>query len=385
MFRRFSDFIKGYVQIEVNGKFCEKFLNLIIRKGIIIKNIHRISKDKIYLTIYIKDFLKIKSVAKTSSCKIKIAKKKGAHFTVVKYRRRIILLSGIAICALLVYTMSNIIFTIEIYGNKNLKTEYIQQLLNKNGIKPFVFNKIKGSDIAKSIMSENENIAWIGIEVSGSKVMVDVVEKADLPEVYNPEEQFNIISDADGIISYFHLKKGFSVVQTGETVKKGQLLVSGVTDSQTQDIRYLNPEADIKMISWITEKSQTPLTKTIDNLTKNKVTNIYLKINDKTYGITRKIPFKYYSLKTEEKDLFPGVKMIIKHNIENIPEKIVYKDKELFEIERKKLYNKIVDKLTSEYEVLNIDASYSVNGDVLVTTVTCAVEGPFIKKIEINK
>ena len=65
MFRRFSDFIKGYVQIEVNGNFCEKFLNLIIRKGIIIKNIHRISKDKIYLTIYIKDFLKIKSVAKT--------------------------------------------------------------------------------------------------------------------------------------------------------------------------------------------------------------------------------------------------------------------------------------------------------------------------------
>ena len=247
------------------------------------------------------------------------------------------------------------------------------------------FNKIKGSDIAKSIMSENENIAWIGIEVSGSKVMVEVVEKPDLPEVYNPEEQFNIISDADGIISYFHLKKGFSVVQTGDTVKKGQLLVSGVTESQTQDIRYLNPEADIKMISWITEKSQTPLTKNIDNLTKKKVTNIYLKINDKTYGITRKIPFKYYSLKTEEKDLLPGVKMIIKHNIENIPEKIVYKDKELFEIERKKLYNKIVDKLTSEYEVLNIDASYSVDGDVLVTTVTCAVEGPFTKKIEINK
>ena len=78
-------------------------------------------------------------MAKTSSCKIKIAKKKGVHFTVVKYRRRIILLSGIAICALLVYTMSNMIFTVEIYGNNNLKTEYIQQLLNKNGIKPFVF------------------------------------------------------------------------------------------------------------------------------------------------------------------------------------------------------------------------------------------------------
>lgn len=385
MFRGFSDFIKGYVQIEVKGSFCEKFLNLVIKKGIVIKNIYRVSVDKIYLTIYIKDFLKIKSVAKTSSCKIKIAKKIGAHFTFVKYRKRIILLSGIAICALLVYTMSNMIFTVEIYGNSTLKTEYIEQLLNKNGIRPFVFNNIKGSDVAKSIMSKNENIAWIGIEVSGSKVVVEVVEKPNLPEVYDPEEQFNIIADADGIISYFQLKKGFSVVQMRDTVKKGQLLISGVTDSQTQDIRYLNPEADIKMISWITEKSETALTKNIDNLTKNKVTNIYLEINGKTYGITRKIPFKYYSLKTEEKNLFPGVRLIKKHNIENIPEKIIYKDKELFEIERKKLYNKIVDKLTSEYEVLNIDASYTVNGDILITTVTCTVEGPFTKKIAINK
>ena len=31
MFKRFSDFIKGYVQIEVNGSFCEKFLKIVCR------------------------------------------------------------------------------------------------------------------------------------------------------------------------------------------------------------------------------------------------------------------------------------------------------------------------------------------------------------------
>lgn len=385
MFRRFSDFIKGYVQIEVKGTFCEKFLNLIIKKGIVIKDIYRVDKNIIILVIYIKDFIKIKNVAKISSCKIRIAKKKGAHFTVNKYRKRIILVVGIALSALLVYTMSNMIFTVEISGNNEIKTEYISQLLKKNGIKPFAFNNIKGAEVAKKIMSENQNIAWAGIEVNGSKVIVNIVEKPDVPEIYNPEQQYNLVADTDGVVNHFFVKKGFSVVKYGDTVKKGQLLVSGVTDSQTQEIRYINPEADIKIISWLTEKAEASLTKTVDNLTKNKITNIYLDINGREFGVTRKIPFKFYSIKTEESKLLPGVKLIKKHNIENVPQKISYKKEELFEIEQKKLYNKITDSLTTEYEVLNVESDCVTENGKLITTVTCTVEGPFVKKIPINQ
>ena len=385
MFKGISEFLKGYVKIKVTGSFCEKFLNLLIKNKIVVKEIKRISDNEIILTIYVKDFVKVKSASKISCCKIHISKKIGAGFITFLYRKRIILISGIALCFVLVYTMSNMIFSVEIKGNYQLSTDYILNILNDNGIKPFMFKNNKGSDVAKRIMSENDNIAWIGIDISGSKVIVDVVEKPDLPDVYNPMERFNIIASYDGVISDFYLKKGFAVVGAGDTVKKGQLIVSGVTDSATQQIRYVNPEADIKLICWVSEKSSEPLTKSVDNLTNRKITNIYFEINNKKVGIIRKIPFKYYNKQTDEFELPFDIKLIKTVNIENVPEKIIYDEKELFEIERKKLYNNIISRFTDEYKVLNVDASYTVDGGILTTTVICTVEGPFTEKSAINE
>ncbi len=385
MFNKLHDFIKGYVLVEISGNFCEKFLNLVIKRKIKLKDVYRINEDKLILKIYIKDFIKIKNIAKTSSCKVKIAKRNGLHFTIQKYRRRLFLILGIALCILMIYTMSNMVFFVEITGNKTISTDYINELLRSNGIRPFAFNNIKGSEIANNIMSQNNNIAWIGIEIDGNKVLVEIVEKPDEPDVYNPEGMYNIVSSTDGVVTDIYLKKGFPVVKTGDTVKKGQLLVSGVTDSKIQEIRYLNPEADINIITWLTAKSEAQFTKNVDNFTNNVLTDMYFEINGRQIGIIRKIPYKFYSIKTEEKSIFPGVKFVKRLNIENIPEKIVYNEKELFEIERKKLYNKITGDLSSEYEILNTDASYIRENDKLITTITCTVEGPFINKIDINE
>lgn len=385
MFKNISEFFKGYVRIKVCGNFCEKFLNILLKNKIVIKEIKRISEKEIILTIYVKDFIKVKSASKVSGCKIHISKKTGAGFTAFLYRKRIILFSGIALCFVLVYTMSNMIFSIEIKGNYQLSTEYIMNLLSANGIRPFMFKNNSGSDAAKRIMSDNENIAWIGIDITGSKVIVDIVEKPDIPEVYDPMNKFNIVASCDGVISDFFLKKGFAVAGAGDTVKKGQLIVSGVTDSATQQIRYINPEADIRLICWISEQSSQPIVKEVENLTNNKITNTYLKINDSKIGIIRRIPYKYYNIKTDEINLPFNIKLIKTVNIENIPEKIVYDEKELFEIERKKLYNNIISRLTDECKILNVDASYDVDGELLNTTVVCTVEGPFTEKSAINE
>lgn len=385
MFKSVSEFFKGYVRIKVSGNFCEKFLNILLKNKIVLKNIKRMSDKEIILTIYVKDFIKVKNASKVSGCKIHITKKTGAGFTAFLYRKRIILFSGIALCFVMVYTMSNMIFSVEIKGNYNLSNEYIMSLLNANGIRPFMFKNNSGSDAAKRIMSDNENIAWIGIDITGSKVVVDVVEKPDIPKVYDPMSKFNIVASYDGVISDFFLKKGFAVAGTGDTVKKGQLIVSGVTDSATQQIRYINPEADIKLICWMSEQSSQPVVKDVENLTNNKITNVYLNVNGKSLGFIRKVPYKYYNVKTEEINLPFNIKLIKTVNIENIPEKIVYDEKELFEIERKRLYNNIISRLTDECKILNVDARYTVENEILNTTVVCTVEGPFTEKSAINE
>ena len=378
---KISDFIKGYVVIEVKGNFCERFLNLAVNKGIKIKNVNKVNSEKVYMCISVKDFLKIKSVAKMSSCKVSVRKKAGLTIKSNKYKKRNALIIGVIACVITVYWLSNWILSVEITGNQYVSTETLKASLKNKGVKIFGSNNFKGKEVANKLLSENPEISWVGVSIKGNKVLVEIVEKNELPEVYNPELKYNIVSDADGVISTYYLKKGFAVVGKGDTVKKGQLLVSGITDSSVKDIRYLNPEADINIVTWITEKSQIPLVQTKDNYTNRVIKDTFVEINGKKYGITRKVPFKYYNIKTTEKTVIPYVKLIVVNKMENIPQKIVYNEKELFEIERKKLYNKIVSGLTQEYKVIDTKYDYTSDGVNLYTTVTCAIDGPYVKKI----
>ena len=376
-----KDFIKGYVVIEVSGNYCERFLNLACKSGISVKNIKTTENEKVLMKIYIKDFFKIRSVARKSSCKVSIHKKDGLAVKTNKYRKRNTFVLGVILSVLLIFYLSNCILSVEISGNQKISTEVLKASLKEKGVKLFAGNNIKGKEIANEILNENPLISWAGVTVDGNKVIVEIVEKEKLPEIYNPEEKYNIVATTDGIISSYYLKKGFPVVKKGDTVKKGQLLVSGVTDSSAINVRYINPEADIKLVTWVTESSSESLVQNKDNLTNRSIKDTYLEINGKRYGITRKVPYKYYNVKTTEKTVIPFVKYIKVEKIENVPQKIVYNQKELFEIERKKLYNNIISKLSQEYKVLETKYEYILNDGEITTTVTCTIEGPYVEKI----
>ena len=64
----------GYVRIEVEGYYVERFINICTNRKILIWNLKREKGVKLYLNIGIKDFKKLGEIVKKSNCKIKILK-----------------------------------------------------------------------------------------------------------------------------------------------------------------------------------------------------------------------------------------------------------------------------------------------------------------------
>ena len=62
--------IFGYVRIEVEGYYIERFINICQNKKILIWNLKRQKGVKLYLNIGIKDFKKLKAIARKTKCKI---------------------------------------------------------------------------------------------------------------------------------------------------------------------------------------------------------------------------------------------------------------------------------------------------------------------------
>ena len=82
------NYILGYIRITVEGYFIERFINLCLKKGILLWNNKRKKSTLLEVNVSIKDFREVVEIAKKSQCKVKIKQKKGLPFLFHKYRKR---------------------------------------------------------------------------------------------------------------------------------------------------------------------------------------------------------------------------------------------------------------------------------------------------------
>ena len=87
-FKILLNIILGYVTVEVEGYFIERFINLCNSQKIFLWNLKRTHSTRIIINIGIKDFKKLKPIARKTKCRVKMQKKKGIPFLLHKYQKR---------------------------------------------------------------------------------------------------------------------------------------------------------------------------------------------------------------------------------------------------------------------------------------------------------
>ncbi len=137
------------------------------------------------------------------------------------------LVSVLVICAIW-YVSSLVVWDIRVSGNESVKTETVIDELYRAGLKRGVFwNSIDKSEIELSVLSSSDTVSWININREGTVAYVRVADKL----WHNDEEPTgysNVIADCDGVVEELLVRKGRAMVKAGDTVKKGDLLISGI-------------------------------------------------------------------------------------------------------------------------------------------------------------
>jgi len=243
--------LKGYVVILVEGFFLERFINICTRRGIHLWNVRRIDNTKMRANISIQAFKMLPPIAKKSRCTVQIFSRKGAPFFVYKHRKRKAFAVGIIISAILIYSMTLFIWTVDIQGNEKMTVDQITSALQNAGLKTGMWkNNIDTQYIQNVIMTAEPDIAWIGININGTKAEVEVKERAPKPYIVPKNEPCSIVATMGGVIETINTKDGHQLVKKGDVVREGQLLVSGALDSKIEGIRYVHSEAEVLARTW---------------------------------------------------------------------------------------------------------------------------------------
>lgn len=259
---RLWHYLKGYVIIIVSGISPERFINICTRRQILLWDVERLNHRSVQMKISIRGFKNARTAARKSRCHVRIEAKKGLPNVLRKYKKRKGFLLGFIAFAVLIYLMTSIIWSIEISGNSLVETHALMEQINSMGIyrgatKRFVDPK----RLADSLMLNNRELSWVGVEIKGTKLLISVKEGIGQPKVIDADQPCHIVARQDGIVISIQAKNGLTMIKEGDTVTKGQILISGNMES-------IHPEFGSKQVhaigqviarTWYEHKKEIPV------------------------------------------------------------------------------------------------------------------------------
>lgn len=387
----------GYLYISINDGYPERFINLCKNNDIYIWNLKNIG-GQYQFEMLAKDYKKLKTIAKKSHTLPWIDKKIGLPFTLHKYRKRKAFVLGLFIFALIIYMLSLNIWNISVNGGRTYTKETILQFLETQDV--YVGKKIKDIDcraIEENIRESYTDIGWVSAEIKGTNLIINLKETTLPSSGKKGDRPSHIVASKNGIITETVIRSGTPMVNVGDVVKKGDILISGVVEVIGDNDLLVSKEpvmadGDIQARTYYEYKDKFPLKTTEKEYTNNSKTKYGVKILSKVLNLYKyRIPYERYDIITEEIIFQPVTNFyfplsIIKLNLyEYIEVEKIYTENEAKDLAKTRL-NRVLRKLEENDVIIqNNSVKFQTNKKSCTATGNIVVEESIIDYKIVNE
>lgn len=244
-------FCTGYLLVRLSGLSPERFFNLCSAAGLEIWDIV-FDKGTYQFHIGIGDFYSCRPFVKKAKVRLKILKKFGLPFFLYKNKRRKWWGIGVVSFFACLYLLSLFVWDIEYQGNltytDDMLGHYLESLDIRRGIRK---RNVSCEDLEASLRNQFNGITWVSARVSGTRLYIHIKENEVPLEIpVKDESPCDLIAAYDGVITSLIVRSGIALVRPGDTVEKGQILVSGrvpITNDSGEATaeRQVHSDADI--------------------------------------------------------------------------------------------------------------------------------------------
>ncbi|WP_333676076.1 sporulation protein YqfD [Muricomes intestini] len=323
-------YMRGYVKIRVEGYSPERFLNLCRHHQIYIWGLTPCGNAyELYMSL--KGFRKLRPIVRKTHTRVVLISRVGLPFFIYKYRKRKLFFLSFFLCMGLLYLYSSFIWDIHFEGNEKWTNETLLEFLETKNVAPHMpKSKVDCAQIVKDIRKEYDDIVWVSASIDGSRLNIQIKENEDTfredgedktvspakgvdaqsPE--DTEQPKDLIASKDGVITSIITRTGVPQVHEGDTVSKGDILVSGrvevVNDSlEVVGYQYQKADADIFADTQMHYKDTISTKYKKKYYEKSKRYQYYVKIGSWFVDLgTLKNNYKEWDLRTNEHQLKLG-------------------------------------------------------------------------------
>ncbi len=377
---RIWNYLRGYAIIIVKGLKIERFINLAVVNNIYIWDIKKLDYVTVKAKINLGNFRRLRDIVRKTDSSVSVLSKHGLPFIIRNVKRRKLFYTILLSLFIFIYIMSSFVWMIEIKGVKSVDTEKIVKCLNAEGLKEGSFKgKLDRRHIENQVLINMPELSWIGIQIKGTKAIVEVVEKKEKPPLISRDDACDIVAAKDGVITKLLVLSGDPLVKDGTTVRKGQRLVTGTILRENLEPRQVHSLAQVIARTWYEDAEEIPFQQIEYKPTGNVSRQYRLKLLNKEFSGKRRVSFKDFNENIKERDLisfgdyvFP-VKLIEHRFEELVPELKTLMINEAKERCLERLDARIKLMLPEGAVILNRNTNYYLNKKSVKATISVEV------------
>ena len=243
----------GYVRVRLTGRSPERFFNLCRSSKILLWNI-ACEKEEYRFFLLLPDFYRIRPFARKAGVRVRIQEKLGLPFFLYRNRKRKLFAVGAASFFLLLFVLSRFIWNISFSGNLLFTDDMLTGQLREIGVCYGMPKRGVDCDrIEEELRSRCSRIVWVSAHVSGTRLQIRIRENETADGIPLREESpRNLVAETAGTVVSILVRAGKAVVQPGDEVEKGQILVEGMlpvtNDSgEVERTLFVRADADIRL------------------------------------------------------------------------------------------------------------------------------------------
>lgn len=221
--------IRGCVKINGSGKRLYTFINQLHSRRIAI--FHQYVKNgKLTAEVYRSDLSEVQEVAEENNITLTYFEYDTVSNEIIKRRGRFGVILGVILVLGASLYFSSVVVTIEIQGNETVSNSVIMSALSEIGIE-------EGTQFGQInyIWSENQlrlmidKIAWVGMHRTGHRLVVEVTEIVEKPDMLIERIPCNVVASHDAEIVNTTVLDGQLMHIVGDYVFAGDMLINGMT------------------------------------------------------------------------------------------------------------------------------------------------------------
>lgn len=199
-------------------------------------------------------YRRLRPLARRSHTRVRLAKKQGLCFVLLRWRGRWGLVLGPLVLAAVLAFSGNVVWAIRFDGLPAAQQIQLRSQLLQAGIWEGAWLRPDSLDAARQeLLAQNEEYSWLTLNFYRGRLVVEASQLRPAPEL--PQgRSCDLVSVADGVVLEVNIQSGQPLCSPGQTVAKGQQLAAG--RYQDRDGRLFEVQSAGEVMAQVTFRCQ---------------------------------------------------------------------------------------------------------------------------------